>query len=271
MGVGYVGDGSGHQVDHLLPLGCIGLICPVNAQRLVQSQHHVPGQLLPGGIVSGHLGFGRSLDGVVVLFHPGLELAVNCFVVLAHGFQLGPGSCRFLCVAIPDGVIEAVILACGTAGHRVKTQFLTIFSLGYGIGDILAPLPCCGHQLSSISGWDSFHFHSVGNQCQSRFAHLFVMRRKLFLTHFTGIRPQQFVKSHGFRAQVIDGCQISHTHHVVCFAAHHIAHKPIQLGAIQWITHRAVCKQVCISFEQTPPGNVAVFVLFPVPAVEQKV
>ena len=36
LGVGYVGDGSGHQVDHLLPLGCIGLGRPVNAQRLVQ-------------------------------------------------------------------------------------------------------------------------------------------------------------------------------------------------------------------------------------------
>ena len=61
---------------------------------------------------------------------------------------------------------------------------------------------------------------------------------QLFLVHLAGVGGQQLVQPHRLSSQVIDSTQVRGTDHIIVLAPGHVAHKAVQLAAVQ---ERACC------------------------------
>ena len=94
---------------------------------------------------------------------------------------------------------------------------------------------------------------------------------QLCLVHVCRVLTQLAHKLVHVPGQVVHHCNACHAQHVVVFSVQSVVHQAVYFASVQKVSGRALGKQPGKTAQQAFQGHVPVFVLLPVPPVQQKV
>ena len=115
------------------------------------------------------------------------------------------------------------------------------------------------------------NFQPVLHQGQGVLLHLAVVGGQLRLVHVCRVLTQLAHKLCHVPSQIVHGADVRGAHHIIILAVQGVVHQAVHLAAKQKISGRALGKQPGKTAQQAFQGHVPVFVLLPVPPVQQKV
>ena len=207
----------------------------------------------------------------VVLLQPGLQLVVHLVLGngsrLYHLVQLFHGRLRFVRVSAHIRVVQPVILAGGAAGQAVKGKFPAVEHVHRVLHIALEGF----QDLPPVAKGHAGNFQPVLHQGQGVLLHLAVVGGQLCLVHVCRVLTQLAHKLCHVPSQIVHGADVRGAHHIIILAVQGVVHQAVHLAAKQKISGRALGKQPGKTAQQALQGHVPVFVLLPVPPVQQKV